>query len=84
MHREGSEASQWLFLELDDLGLHAGILDHVARRDGLFACDVIDARLFSFASHAVVPACLFADEVEVSRLVAVSVGRATRVGGTHA
>ena len=84
LHSEGTETSQWLFLELDDLGLHAGIFDHVARRDGLFACDVIDARLFSFASHAVVPTCLLANEVEVARLVAVSVGRTTRVGGAHA
>ena len=84
MHREGSEASQWLFLELDDLGLHAGILDHVARRDGRFACYVIDDLLFSLACHAVVPTSFFADEVEVVRLVAVSVGRATCVGGPHA
>ena len=84
VHHEGIETFQWLFLELDDLGLHASILDHVARRDGLFACDVIDARLFSFASHAVVPTCLLANEVEVARLVAVSVGRATRVSGAHA
>ena len=84
MHSEGTETPQWFFLELNDLGLHAGILDHVARRDGLFACDVVDARLFSFARHAVVPTSLFTDEVEVSRLVAVSVGRATRVGGPHA
>ena len=84
LHSEGAETSQWLFLELNDLGLHAGILDHVARRDGLFACDLIDARLFSFASHAVVPTCLLANEVEVARLVVVSVGRATRVGRPHA